>query len=61
MINFFLAGTKRSGYNIVLKSHFEFVFIKFLRSYVARYCAKFQFQTEKARVEILNTRLGIYI
>ena len=52
MINFFLAGTKRSGYNIVLKSHFEFVFIKFLRSYVARYCAKFQFQTEKARVEI---------
>lgn len=48
---------------MIPKSHFEFTLIEILRSFLKninqRYSAKFQFQREKARVETLNTRLGI--
>ena len=50
---------------MVPKSHFEFTLIEILRSFLKninqRYSAKFQFQREKARVETLNTRLGIWV
>lgn len=46
---------------MVLNNHFDLDLIKFLLRYVARYCDKFPFQPDKVRVEILNTRLGIYI
>ena len=45
------------------KKYFGFILKEFLRSYFRtinqRYCTKFPFQGDKARVEILNTRLGI--
>ena len=48
---------------IVFKKNSGFILTKFLRSFLKninqRYCAIFPFQRQKARVEILNTRLGI--
>ena len=50
---------------IVFKKNSRFILTKFLRSFLKtinqRYCAIFPFQRQKARVEILNTRLRIWV
>ena len=57
----FSVGNQKMGVwylydTMVLKNHFESTFIEFLRN--RRHFAKFLFQREKARVEILNTQLS---
>ena len=57
----FSVGNQKTGVwylydTMVLKNHFESTFIEFLRN--RRHFAKFLFQREKARVEILNTQLS---
>ena len=48
---------------MAINNHFEFILTEFLGSILRtidqRYCTKFSFQREKARAEVLNTRLGI--
>ena len=60
-------GVKGLYATMVLKNHFKFILMVFLRGFFKainqRYCAKFPFQREKIRVRVrvekLNNWLGI--